>query len=1510
MKNIKSKILLLVALVLAGIMALVSCSFGTGGGEAPGNDDPENLIFSASSDLYVVCVAGSENEKHTTDLISRLEYIRSGLTYGMADSVEKIGHEIVVGDSSRPISNTALSRLERIDRNTDYEQRYLVYSNGESLAIVYDGDVAWEVLVDSLFSEYLTADSFSHREGVVLSGSVNVVEYYEEIDAKDHEQQWKKVEEAFSGLENKDEIVKSLKSLYTIYDRSMIEWLANLYEPNICVCTQLYGEDSCKGTKYCGSSAFYYSNSGRDTLGYLPDVESTTQAMTILSSTGLGGYSVLSAEMREGIGRFVLSLQDKSGFFYHPQWGKEFTDGLPARRGRDLNWATGILNNLGLKPIYDTPNGIKGSGILLSSSHPLGRSTVTAVASAVLVSSENDIPAQFMDKESFETYLGGMNLLTGSYGIGNTISAQISQIIARDESLRKEGADYSLVDILINWLNENMIEEVGHWNGELNEATGEITPVTNYFAVNGIMKISSIYTAVNREFPQAEKAALAAAEAITSDDPVKNVVDIYNNWYALNYLFNNISSFSSDTSAITRIRNALLERGPEVITATREKLAVFLKIDGSFSYTPTASSPSSQGCPVAIAGSNEGDVNATNLANSTKNYMTGVLGYVSPYPFGKAEAYIFKDIINNLKSVVKTDPGKVDIAENMPTVFDDASLGEYFDQEVNVTANKGGKGGFFEVVDDPREYREGRVLKVKSVSGAGEKLIVSKSNESPYADTFIFEGEFCVESTDSGYMLQLTMESVNMVTFRVSGGRIRIFSSSSPTAANSVDQDLGVSVEKGQWFKLKLVCYKGNHDTFRTVVWFDGDLSDGEGEKIVAVTDNYLDKSGKKITNGKGTPANTYSATSVYVMANVNAVMYLDNIDSYVGKGTYEKITDSSLSFNVDATEDPKRVFDFEDGIPEDVTVFGNALAEEGSLTLSAGSSVLLPVSRLTADANASKAELEITAENIPTSGDVLSFTFYDKGNVILPMLGYKLKAVTEGGKSYLCLYENNGSEGKAVEGIRFEKGETVTLTVIYYEDEKLNLIFINGKFINATSSYYSEIDGRFFGNLEVRTLGEQVSVRLDNIVAERDELSYKESIAPEIPSAPFNFDNGAGDGATLSGGATVKGGKLSVKGDGAKASFVLNERSAVSSAALLEVALTAGTSSKDGELFVLGFEDAAEEIIFAIAIVRRDGEYLICEYGETGAKMGPEVAVSAGEEFVLRIELYLDKNEAFVYIDGELKMRTGAMFTDSVSPSSVGGSFVLGCSAIELKCDGLISESLFIPYKKPSASLGNREDGAKEITFDYSSVGNLPSNVATTLGNGSYMKLTEVNNTLTDSTSKALMLHTVNGNNDIIRMWTTEKAENSSCIAFSADMMIDAKSSGVIYQLVMDSNYTRAYMINVTVGGGYISFYDAANKSGEFAAVHTNLKDNAVKVGEWFNIRVEFYKGSAQTVRFKVYINGEHIGTSSNYYRSSNSDAPINSITGAYIYTMNAAKLDIYIENVSIVESGDVFKE
>lgn len=348
---------------------------------------------------------------------------------------------------------------------------------------------------------------------------------------------------------------EALGYLYGIYEGKMYLWLADLWEPEI--------------------GAFYYSNSGRDTEGFLPDIESTMQAISFINTSGLsqavGGdvRATPPAYMREPIAKFAMGLQDPDGYFYHPQWGKNIGT---SRRGRDLNWSLDAVETFGGTLRYPSP---------------LEKNADSAPSSL--------LPEHLRTVEAFKVYLSALDLANSSYSVGNLIQSQVPQIKAA-------GQEY--VDTLISWYNANQNSENGTWESEV-----------KYASTNGLMKVALAYSAIGAKFPNAEKAMEAAIEVTLSPKPSGQITSMYNPWVTMKILINNLASYGEE-----KIANAMTARMQEnaarMIISTADKIKVFRKPDGSFSYSPNNSAARSQGAPVATPGTNEGDINGNALAST------------------------------------------------------------------------------------------------------------------------------------------------------------------------------------------------------------------------------------------------------------------------------------------------------------------------------------------------------------------------------------------------------------------------------------------------------------------------------------------------------------------------------------------------------------------------------------------------------------------------------------------------------------------------------------------------------------------------------------------------------------------------------------------------------------------------------------------------------------------------------------------------------------------------------
>ena len=399
------------------------------------------------------------------------------------------------------------------------------------------------------------------------------------------------------------EVTAAIKELYSLYDAEIVEWIGGLYDPKI--------------------GGFYFSNTARDLESVtvrgreyklLPDVESTLQALNFLGCAGIakGGFQNFIPDwMKEQIGNFVYNLQDEDGFFYHPQWGKDITI---SRRARDFSWSVSILNSLGIKSKYPTIVDKKDSAD----------------------KGETLIPDHLKSKEAFTAYLESLDVNRASYPAGNNLSSQFPQIESQ-----------GLTDTCIEFLNAHQHPDTGHWHHE-----------TNYYAINGLMKISGAYNYAKLPLPYAKEAAYSALKAISSGEPFGAITDLWNIWVSFTNICRNLRSFGGEAGAKSadEIVAAIRRDAADAIKTTATQVALFKKPDFGFGYHINSSSSTSQGMPVTTDITTDADLNGNLMATT---HMIMMIYNALDIPedkrvplFGKAEGERFLRVVeeNNKKT--------------------------------------------------------------------------------------------------------------------------------------------------------------------------------------------------------------------------------------------------------------------------------------------------------------------------------------------------------------------------------------------------------------------------------------------------------------------------------------------------------------------------------------------------------------------------------------------------------------------------------------------------------------------------------------------------------------------------------------------------------------------------------------------------------------------------------------------------------------------------------------------
>ncbi len=882
------------ALLFTAMMLLLAVLASCAGGESAGNQNNSSSGQEGQVTSIAIIFPETNNSK-VTDRFYEFYYElgdKMGATPELINETDALRErEIVFGKSERAVSIEAYRRLERIDLSdddmTEGNPRVLIYSDGKSVAVAYEeseDDVALIMAIDGL-KEKISSLYPNTKSGVLHREIVSLDNYYQAIDDKMLDEKWETLENKIGGSLGA-QIVSAMKGLYSLYSDDLVSWFANLYDPAI--------------------GGYYYSNSARNTDGYLPDAESTEQALRFINSSGMlngfaSGYAeALPKEIGEQIVNFIYNLQDSNGYFYHPQWSKAAVDNKTSRRSRDLGHCVSILSAYGVAPQYKTPSGVGGDDDAepVSSVNLTGwlrSSSVNAVSKVIaLTDAEVAVDPNLVDDVSFRKYLDSLDVQNNSYSAGNTLTAFFSEIEYRDKVLQEQNVGYSLVDIMIEHLNSKQFEHNGLWQKE-----------TNYGAVNGLMKISGVYSKAGVPIPNSEKATKAAMNAITSDEEADAVTDIYNTWYAVNRMFNIMTKYGSDADKVLveEMRKELLSNAPEALKVTAEKISVFRKEDGSFSYTPTYSSKNSQGMPVAVPNSVEGDVNATVICTSDiLGYIYGALGlgeYKVPMCTYNDWRH-YKSIIEKLGPVIKNSEDPI----YEPITFDDHSLDsdEIYIENLSFSERSKASGGGVSLIADPRGYT-GNVLKVTSITGTSDSIDIDSPNLSHAFPCFGFEGDFCLVSSNTDFPVRISMGECCLISIKISDGHIRLVQSTSGTASKSQETIICDGPAVGEWFSFKVEYYKGDHDSVRIKFYFDGDLTDGKELKLVAVTDGYCDEEGIKFIEGYGEPATQYKSTNIWFMKGYDIVMLMDNVTSYKSNDTYRKYTDTKnpLKINVDA---------------------------------------------------------------------------------------------------------------------------------------------------------------------------------------------------------------------------------------------------------------------------------------------------------------------------------------------------------------------------------------------------------------------------------------------------------------------------------------------------------------------------------------------------------------------------------------------------------------------------------
>ena len=1100
------KIFVFGLLLIISVALLASCratgnsnNHGNQNGNYNGSEIDGTGIYFPGISINVVVPSGENVDQTLYDQLYSVYTavcdVTDGYHFYIGDSRESKDneHEIVLGNTNRDITAKARVKLDRqyaraLDESYDstFLMGYCIYAEGGSVAVVWTDDTIAPYAINYFIENYLNSDTLSLENGYCNFLTLDYLEILRAQEKEQREADFAEIEAVYGA-----ETVEALENYLSLFDDRLYLWLADLYEP---------GEYDENGNPLGGG--FYYSNSGRDTYGYGPDLESTNQVIAFLTSSGMAASKdVMKATLPESffneIASFVISCQSPvDGYFYHPQWGTSIT---VQRRGRDLDWARNLLALCGKSPRWNTPNGVKGTegnppGVASASALTLRlcEDKIYAVSKVALTASWTG-DSNLSTLKAWEDYLKTFEnrIHNEAYVIGNEFAAQASQIVARDNLALTNGelkdtngdkiADGGYIEMWKSYFDKWQLP-----NGLWDQYAYENNTIT-YGSINGLMKISSVYNTLGVKLNRAEKAFEAAIKMSThigmSSDGSdwgdskgsipSHSVDTYNIFQSLGFVLNNISKFGT-MDEVEILKNQIKANATEIIEVTTRKVAMLKKDDGSFGYTWTISPPTSQGAPVAVKDTVEGDVNGGTIATTgIWGSLMGVLE-IDLKPFGYSDLLVFANRIKELGPVIKDeDESYSDNPENIVNDFEnediDAELPEYV---LGSFTN-----GSAEIVFDSNGNNYLALNAVPGTSGNGVAFTAIKTRN---PQSLVLEWDMKFEHIGNSLptAIQIRISSY-MLTIGVNTNGTFTLGDGSSTGAG-IQNNFGTTLNAYEWNRIRIEFYQLEYGTNETIAYIY------INEVLSFISDNYYGKE-----NADTLPDMSYPTARFYGISVADFTLCLDNVKAYQSKTEYVR----------KEVYNPDRIKHFDDCIvggefPVDVSSVGGAIECVPSLNNQNNQAIVIDnvgenvtvsaiPSRLYASCYAATFKIKIDSSVL---GEVAR-VHLARSDVNKSLVAYSLEVYEVENERFARLveFDKEGNTGNVYSSLKTDEWIEIGFEFYpyFYEADESSIIYVGGEEIGRSNFYFSSSTLAFDYTTLIITAEAGTTIAIDDIVSE-----------------------------------------------------------------------------------------------------------------------------------------------------------------------------------------------------------------------------------------------------------------------------------------------------------------------------------------------------------------------------------------------------------------------------------------
>lgn len=1077
---------------------------------------------------------------------------------------------------------SGLQRIKREwedrDLDTDFLIGYAVYSDGKSVAVVWSEDSARPYAYEYFITNFLNSPKLELEDGFVNVRGIDRIEALRAEEAIADEAVYAKIAQQYS-----QEVADALKTYLGMFDERYYYWLADLYNPgeydengNPLGGGFYYSNSGRDNEGYnidlestmqalswiTGSSGMFTGQAqARETLPASMLDELAAFALSCQSSTDgyfyhpQWGDSIGTSRLSRDLGwaTQILSYAQVKPYWNTPNNSKGYF-GEP--NGDDS------VKSLTISEY----RAILAGSAATSLSTPLSSSTVSAVSKVVATSGTRkwNGSAWLATMEAWEAYLQSYeaNIHTSSYSIGNNFSAQSGQINTRDKIAIENGeypdvrdvygnpkpdgiADGGYVETWKRYFDSWQYDYNGLWEHNKSiagyDADGKAIVVDDpngdpyYAAINGLMKISSCYDSLNVPFNHASEAFNCAVYmctylgngTITGDDSVdwKDVkgkaptgsVDVYNPWVAMSHIL----AIVGDTDKVLQaeLRKITQDNALEMIKITTKKIGKFSKNDGSFGYTWSTSPANSQGAPVAVPNTVEGDINGGGIAfTGTFGTMRGVLGITGELkPYNYSDGLLFAKRISELSPVVKGGAGGGLAAsdETGERNFNDDAPGTSTADGVSTSMNAGN----IVITADPNNPKNNYLTFncVSSDKGGNTVTFPAKQEKTASGLVFEFKLKFDEIPKDIGTGFQITMGSYMFTLGIYANGQFRIGDSSS-TGSPNISQWFDAKFNAYEWHKIRVEFYVLDAESRSTVaqIYVDDDLR--------FVSSNYVGK------EKDSAPSLTFKSVKFFSLKAVNCVINLDDV--YAAQIT-TPFVDKPI-FNPDLVKDFDKVEAGSGKLPNGVTTTGGTVVSEPTEEKPGNNIFVLDAKNDTVNIGVSNNAAAPNVYAVTTKMRISSQTlgeigiaYLSGGSATKAMMAYKINVYEEGGFTYASLteYDKAGKTGNTYKGLPTDEWFTLAIEFYpyFYETDASSIVYLNGTELGRSNHYY------YIGTLSATytyftvTLSANATVALDDVTPEKIAKKFVNSDGVEVDDPDITLPK-SGTGSSTSATATHDG--------------------------------------------------------------------------------------------------------------------------------------------------------------------------------------------------------------------------------------------------------------------------------------------------------------------------------------------------------------------------------------------------